>query len=257
MAIFVLSHPLLACALLIHGTWQPILSLRHPLYRNLILFLLQTSSHISYQSIHFRTNPILVATWFEVVFCNPKWFERIPGRWILSALSPEPSPTDSITSALLRFSFGTTASVEVEYVGNSKTIKKPGWTVASELCAVKDVLLVYGPSPNILFDIKDCHRQCKIKFSKVDKKQADQGACKMCTKYKLTQKKLAYLCVECGDFFCHDTLPAKNQQDPCCCFYAHMCLEHINSGVADNVFRCNYDCWNNRRLNRCREMDGK
>ena len=70
-----------------------------------------------------------------------KWFERIPGRWIPQSKSPSssvPSPTDSITTALSRFSFSSTASVEVQYVGNSNTIKKPGWTVASEICAVEE-----------------------------------------------------------------------------------------------------------------------
>ena len=109
------------------------------------------------------------------------------------------SPTDSISTAFSFNSPTTIVEIQMEKIGN--TTKKPGWTVASELCAVKDVSSVYGTAPSVSFDIKDRHRQCKIKFSKVDKKQADRGACKMCTKYKLTQKKPAYLCAECGDFF--------------------------------------------------------
>ena len=104
-----------------------------------------------------------------------KWFEQIPGCWIpqsKSSSSLVPSPTDSITTALSRFSFSSTASVEVQYVGNSNTIKKPGWTVASEICAVEEPT-AYGTAPPIAFAIKDQHRQCKIKFSKVDNKQAD------------------------------------------------------------------------------------
>ena len=128
--------------------------------------------------------------------------------------------------------------------------------MASEVSTVEGPT-AYGPAPPIAFAIKDQHRQSKIKFSKVDGKQADQGSCKLCTKYRLTQKKPAYLCTECGDFFCHDTLTAKNQRGPRCCFYAHLCIKHIESGVADSVFELQFENWNARRVKRCKEMDGK
>ena len=96
-------------------------------------------------------------------FFSPKLVDRLFSSKNSERVSKIPVLASSPRVKLLLL-----VKVIVDKIGN--TVKKPGWTLASGICAVEEPLSVYCAAPKISFDIKDPHRQCKIKFSKVDKK---------------------------------------------------------------------------------------
>ena len=72
----------------------------------------------------------------------------------------------------------------------------------------------------------------------------------------ITQKKPPFLCIiEGGDFFCHDIESSKAGSEPCCCFWAHMCEKHKESGAASGSWVTSYDHWNELCVNRCIDDD--
>ena len=84
----------------------------------------------------------------------------------------------------------------------------------------------------------------------VDGRRPRPPQCKMCKLYGLKQKKPPFLCVECGDFFCHDTKGLARK-----CYWNHLCLEFQNSGIPSAIWLSQYKQWNDRRIRDCKEAD--
>lgn len=159
-------------------------------------------------------------------FAPELWYERIVS-----------SPDQFRNNTPEQVNTGTTAleeeRKEVHKVGSTEL--KPGWSLASEVTIVTNVP---EGAPEVSDDIKNAHQQCTIKFKKIKgDKQVTGNLWKICccnSKICVKAKSPAYLCTKCGDFLCHDVVctKGKEQSNPCCCFYSHMCQERIDGGLA-------------------------
>ena len=183
-----------------------------------------------------------------------RWFERvIPNRYTPSA-SPTGSDVSSLTPSSVdtdgNFSFSSSVvSPARTRIGN--TTLEEGWSPASA------VTIVEAPrgAPPLSCDITAVHKQVKIKKGTKAKRTR---ACRICSqnlRKGITQKKPPFLCIECGDFFCHDIESSKAGSEPRCCFWAHMCEKHKESGAATGSWVTSYDRWNELRVNRCIDDD--
>ncbi|KAL3908548.1 MAG: hypothetical protein SGILL_008440 [Bacillariaceae sp.] len=132
-----------------------------------------------------------------------------------------------------------------------RTQLKPGW------CAVTNVYTVTTPdgAPRLPSDVVESHQQVKIKtVPKEDGKRPRPPQCKMCNLRKLKQKKPPFLCVECGDFFCHDVEGKAGARK---CFWSHMCHHYCDSGVPSATWKANYEQWEKRRVRECKDIDAR
>ena len=182
-----------------------------------------------------------------------RWFERvIPCRF------QPASPTGSDVSSL-----STPSSVNTDSTGFFSSVASPvvqeritvgnttlevGWILATAVATVPQAR--YG-APKLPCDITSVHKQVKIKKTGNAKRTR---ACRICSKNKskgVTQKKPPFLCIHCGDFFCHDIESSKITIEPRCCFWAHMCESYKNTGSAPGTWITLYDQWNEQRVNRC------
>jgi hypothetical protein len=173
----------------------------------------------------------------------PQWFELLPGRFIPNSIRPN-------ANALVDLTNSTSDSDESSSVG--KTQLKAGWIRISPI----DVVRRPDGAPNISRDITDYHRQVKIRAVEVDGKRNRPPQCKMCKAYGLKQKKSPYMCIECGDFFCHDFERGRTGSCPRQCYWTHMCTKYEDSGLATPNWQNDFAEWNRDRVFRCKQSDG-
>ena len=150
----------------------------------------------------------------------PQWFELLP-RWFLTN-STNPNALVDVTNS-------TIIHEESPIVG--KTQLKPGWSQNSSIETVRNP----DGAPFVPPDIAEYHRQVKIR-AVVDSngKCHRPPQCKICWLSGCDKKKPPYLCIECGDFFCHDTEQGRTGSCSCQCFWTHKCTMHKNSGSYSN-----------------------
>ena len=172
-----------------------------------------------------------------------QWFERLPERFVVGNSSgADPRALNDITNTIEETS---------PVIG--KTQLQSGWSKAS------DVNVVSKPTgaPGLPPDITEYHRQVKIKAVEGDGgKRCRPKSCRMCKLHGLKQKKAPYLCVECGDFFCHDNERGRTGSVPRGCFWTHMCHIFKDSGQATTKWNSDFEKWNEKRISRCMESDG-
>ena len=171
----------------------------------------------------------------------PQWFELIPGRYVLNSIQPCATVLLDVTNS----------NDETITVGRAQF--KSGWSQMSPVAVVGRP----DGAPVISPDITDYHRQVKIRTAAGnDGKRHRPPQCKICKSYGLKQKKSPYLCVECGDFFCHDSETGRNGSCPRQCFWTHMCTKFKDSGFATPHWARDFEVWNNERISRCKVSDG-
>ena len=171
----------------------------------------------------------------------PQWYEKIPGRF---------NP-NSIQADIVEALSNVTIDEQVcPILGNTRL--KPGWN------SIAIVEAVNRPSyaPVLPCDITNSHKQTKIKVHSVDGKRTRPPQCKMCNFHAMKQKKPPFLCVDCGDFFCHDFERGSNGlAPPRQCYWAHMCYIFKNSGIPTAGWCSTFDVWNRTRVDTCKEFD--
>ena len=165
----------------------------------------------------------------------PQWFEH----HLIQQSNTFPANGATATTS-------TTDTVERVVLG--KTQLKDGWEAVSNVDPVQKPT---GGAPGLPSDLLESHKQVKIKMTRlVDGRRPRPPQCKMCKLYGLKQKKPPFLCVECGDFFCHDTKGLARK-----CYWNHLCLEFQNSGIPSAIWLSQYKQWNDRRIRDCKEAD--
>jgi hypothetical protein len=163
---------------------------------------------------------------------RPQWFKRLPGRWTPSQDQPH--------QAFVAQEAATTLNGGLQL--------KSGWILVSPIRQVSCA----PEAPGLPVDFLETHKQAKIKFSTADDgKRARGGQCKLCCKHGLKQKKPAYLCTECGDFYCHNV---KGQARGC--FWSHICYKFVDSGVPSAAWMTAFRMWDHERVHRCADWDG-
>ena len=143
-----------------------------------------------------------------------QWF----GRVISCRFQPVASPTGSDVSMLSTPSSVNTDSNSVvkEKITVGNTTLEEGWLLATAVATVPQA--IYG-TLELPCDITAVHKQVKIK--KTGNAKQTQ-VCRICSKNKskgVTQKKPPFLCINCGDFFCHAIESSKAGSEPRCCFW--------------------------------------
>jgi hypothetical protein len=174
----------------------------------------------------------------------PQWFELLPGRFIPNSARPNQQALADVTNT--NINEGETPTV-------GRTQLKPGWSqVSHEETVQKPVDAPWLPP-----DVTSYHKQIKIRAVEApDGKRYRPPQCKMCKVYGLKQKKSPYLCIECGDFFCHDFEQGRTGSCPRQCFWTHMCTRVKASGISTEQWRRDFDRWNDERVARCKHSDG-
>lgn len=130
---------------------------------------------------------------------------------------------------------------------------QPGWSISGQ------PYIVSAPAgaPGLPPDLTLFHKQVKIKSSEdgIGKRYRPKS-CKICKVYSLKQKKAPYLCIECGDFFCHDTERGRTGSVPRGCYWTHACHIFRDSGAASYKWISDFENWNTGRVLRCKRSDG-
>jgi hypothetical protein len=175
----------------------------------------------------------------------PEWFDVISTRFVPNVPWTNPAPLGDVTNE----------EDEARRVG--KITMKPGWDwgEARTVCRPTDGFGLRAPFLSV--DIRETHKLTRVRVSALsDGTRHRPSQCKVCSLHGLKQKKPPFLCVECGDFFCHDSEKQPYSKFPRQCYWTHMCMHYRDSGLAAAAWKSEFAVWNQKRVQKCKESDG-
>ena len=190
--------------------------------------------------------------WYERVIHQSKRFTDLPSV-ISTDVSDLSSPVSIVSD---NFSFSLPRSVDTQVTVRNATLPV-GWSVLGK----EQTVSCPSDAPLLPFDITSVHKQIKVKIAKGERSRA----CNMCGPHKkhgpgyitLKQKKPPFLCIECNQYFCHDTLSPKAGCEPRRCFWSHICQHYKNLGGATTKWLQEYESWEKDQILRCIDDDKK